>query len=64
MFQKKQYSSVADKNYYREPTENDWLNAKWVLENGSILPGHVIYQSKGRQGRGVYLKTKWHQYCY
>ncbi|GLB26477.1 hypothetical protein LXJ15735_27180 [Lacrimispora xylanolytica] len=64
VFQKKQYSSVADRNYYREPTENDWLNAKWVLENGSILPGYVIYQSKGKQGKGVYLKTKWHQYCY
>lgn len=64
VFQKKQYSSVADRNYYREPTDNDWLNAKWVLENGSILPGYVIYQSKGKQGKGVYLKTKWHQYCY
>ena len=64
VFQKKQYSSVADRNYYREPTENDLLNAKWVLENGSILPGYVIYQSKGKQGKGVYLKTKWHQYCY
>ncbi len=64
VFQKKQYSSVADRNYFREPTENDWSNAKWVLENGSILPGYVIYQSKGRQGKGVYLKTKWHTYCY
>lgn len=64
VFQKKQYSSVADRNYYREPTENDWLNAKWVLENGSVLPENIIYQSKGRQGKNVYLKTKWHQYCY
>ena len=64
VFQKKQYSSVADGNYYREPTESNWANAKWLLENGSILPGYVIYQSKGKQGNGVYLKTKWHQYCY
>lgn len=64
VFQKKQYSSIADRNYYREPTESNWNNAKWILKNGSILPGDVIYQSKGRQGRGVYLKTKWHQYCY
>ena len=64
VFQKKQYSSVADRNYYREPTESNWANAKWLLENGSILPEYVIYQSKGRQGNGVYLKTKWHQYCY
>ncbi len=64
VFQKKQYSSVADGNYYREPTKSNWTNAKWLLENGSILPGYVVYQSKGKQGHGVYLKTKWHQYCY
>ena len=64
VFQKKQYSSVADRNYYRKPTENNWANAKWLLENGSILPEYVIYQSKDKQGDGVYLKTKWHTYCY
>lgn len=64
VFDSGQYSSVKDKNYYREPTESNWSNAKWLLENGSILPGYVIYQSKGKQGSGVYLKTKWHQYCY
>ncbi|CUX19384.1 Spore cortex-lytic enzyme precursor [Clostridium sp. C105KSO15] len=64
VFEKKQYSSVADGNYNRKPTESNWTNAKWLLENGSILPGYVVYQSKGKQGHGVYLKTKWHQYCY
>lgn len=64
VFQRKQYSSVDDGNYYREPTESNWANAKWLLENGSVLPGYVIYQSKGKQGNGVYLKTKWHTYCY
>lgn len=64
VFQRKQYSSVADRNYYREPTENNWSNARWILENGSIMPGYVVYQSKGKQGSGVYLKTKWHTYCY
>lgn len=64
VFQRKQYSSITDKNYFREPTESNWANAKWILENGSILPGYVIYQSKGKQGHSVYLKTKWHAYCY
>lgn len=64
VFQSGQYSCVSDGNYYREPTEQNWANAKWLLENGSILPGNVIYQSGGRQGRGVYLKSKWHYYCY
>jgi len=64
VFEKRQYSSVADGNYNREPTESNWANAKWLLENGSILPEYVVFQSKGKQGNGVYLKTKWHQYCY
>jgi len=64
VFEKKQYSSVADGNYDRKPTDQNWENARWLLEHGSILPGYVIYQSKGKQGNGVYLKTKWHQYCY
>lgn len=64
VFQRKQYSSVADKNYFREPTESNWSNARWLLENGSILPEYVVYQSRGKQGEGVYLKTKWHTYCY
>lgn len=64
VFEKRQYSSVADGNYDRKPTDQNWENARWLLEHGSILPGYVIYQSKGKQGNGVYLKTKWHQYCY
>jgi len=64
VFEKMQYSSVADGNYDRKPTDQNWENARWLLEHGSILPGYVIYQSKGKQGHGVYLKTKWHQYCY
>lgn len=64
VFEKKQYSSVADGNYNRKPTESNWANAKWLLENGSVLPRYVVFQSKGKQGNGVYLKTKWHQYCY
>lgn len=64
VFDRGQYSSINDRNYYREPTESNWSNARWLLENGSVLPGYVIYQSKGKQGSGVYLKTKWHQYCY
>ncbi len=59
-----QYASWYDGNANREPTESNWANAKWVLENGSILPDYVIWQSKGKQGDGVYLKTKWHTYCY
>lgn len=62
VFQKGQYSCVTDGNYYREPTERNRANAKWLLENGSVLPEDVVYQSGGKQGE-VYLKTKFHYYC-
>jgi len=64
VFQKGQYACVKDGNYYREPTQGNWENAKWLLEYGSILPKHVLYQSKHRQGAGVYLDTGYHYYCY
>lgn len=64
VFQKGQYSCTRDGNYYREPTERNWANARTLLESGSVLPGNVIWQSGGKQGKGVYLKTRWHYYCY
>lgn len=64
VFQSGQYACTKDGNYYREPTERNWANAKWLLENGSVFPDNIIWQSGGRQGKGVYLKTQWHYYCY
>lgn len=64
VFQKGQYSCTRDGNYYREPTARNWANAKYVLENGSVFPDNVIWQSGSRQGKGVYLKTNVHYYCY
>lgn len=64
VFQKGQYACTWDGNYYRKPTERNRANAKWLLENGSILPENVVYQSGGRQGSGVYIKTAYHYFCY
>lgn len=64
VFQKGQYACTKDGNYYREPTERNRANAKWLLENGSITPDNVVYQSGEKQGSGVYLKTDYHYYCY
>lgn len=64
VFQKGQYACTRDGNYYREPTARNWTNARWLLENGSVLPSNVIWQSGRRQGKGVYIKTKSHYYCY
>ena len=64
VFQSGQYSCTRGGNYYRTPTEANWANARWLLENGSVLPGNVVFQSGGRQGKGVYLRTGYHYYCY
>ena len=29
-------------------------NARWLLENGSVLPGNVVYQDNNIQGDGIY----------
>lgn len=64
VFQRGQYACTWDGNYYRQPTPANYANAKWLLENGSILPGNVVYQAAFKQGSGVYLATKYHKYCY
>lgn len=64
VFQKGQYACTRDGNYNREPTPSNWANAKYLLDNGSILPGNVVWQSGGRQGSGVYIRTRYHCYCY
>lgn len=63
IFEKRQYACITDGNFYRTPTERNWANARWILENGSILPQKVVWQSGGKQGK-LYLRTKWHSYCY
>ena len=64
VFQRGQYACTRDGNYNREPTPQNWANAKYLLENGSVLPGNVVWQSGGRQGNGVYIRTRYHCYCY
>lgn len=64
VFQRGQYACTWDGNYYREPTPQNWANAQYLLEHGSVLPGNVVWQSGGKQGSGVYIRTRYHCYCY
>lgn len=64
VFQPGQYSCTRDGNYDREPTARNWANAEFLLEKGSMLPGNVVWQSGGRQGKGIYIRTRYHCYCY
>ena len=53
-FQKRQYACTRDGNYYRKPTDRNIANAKYLLENGSVLPENVVFQAEFKQGKGVY----------
>ena len=65
IFQKNQYSCTRKGGgYWQEPTERTVENAKWLLENGSQLPGTVVFQSQYRQGDGVYKQIGNQYYCY
>ena len=57
-FQKKQYACIKDGNYYRTSTDRNIANAKYLLENGSVLPENVVFQAEFKQGKGVYKTIK------
>lgn len=60
-----QYTSWYDGNANREIQQSNWDNARYILENGSILPDYVIGQSQTvPKGKTLYLKTKYHCYWY
>lgn len=40
--------------FYATPTEQNVANAKYVLENGSVLPENVVFQSLNTQGNGTH----------
>lgn len=62
--QKRQYSCFRDGNAYRTPTANSIAAAKYILENGSISPANVVYQSHGKQGSGVYKQIGREKFCF
>lgn len=62
--QRGQYSCFRDGNAYRTPTANSVAAAKYILENGSISPANVVYQSYGRQGSGIYKQIGREKFCF
>lgn len=63
IYQPGQFACTWDGNYDREPTESNWANAAYVLENGPQLPADVVWQAAFEQGSYVYCRTQWHVYC-
>lgn len=54
IYQSGQYSPVSSGKINNIPDERTIANVKYVLDNGSILPDNVIWQSGCPQGKGVY----------
>ena len=63
LYQPGQYACTWDGNYSKEPTKLNWEVAEYLLKNGSVLPGDVVWQSAEFQGTYLYEDTGWHKYC-
>ena len=71
LYQQGQYTTVRDGGpFWMEPTEECWKDAEelltqWYETGDTDLPEDVLYQARGPQGTGTYLKSDWGQYfCY
>lgn len=55
IFDKGQYApAISGKIYNCSYDERSYANAKYVLDNGSILPENVLFQAEFTQGSGTY----------
>lgn len=59
-----QYTCFNDGNAYRTPTELNKQVARELIENGSVLPGNVLFQSQHVQGDGIYCEIDGTYFCY
>lgn len=64
VYQKGQYGCVYNGMINRTPNQRAYDNAKYVLENGITIPSNVVWQSRGKQGVGVYKYIQGHYFCY
>jgi spore germination cell wall hydrolase CwlJ-like protein len=58
-----QYSPAHNGRLDNEPTERVYDNVKYVLENGSICPEGVIYQSSTEQGTELWKQIANQYFC-
>ena len=63
IYQKGQYS-VASKISKTTPSDRAIKNAKRLLSGERFCPKNVVYQSRFKQGSGVYKKINGEYFCY
>lgn len=62
-----QYGCIKNgvwKGVAAKPDQRCYDNARYILQNGPILPSNVVFQAQFAQGDGLYEETRWHKYCY
>ncbi len=64
IYQPGQYSVVKSGAINKTPNQRAYDVAKFLLENGSVLPSNVIFQSQHIQGDGIYEKVQNMYFCY
>ena len=64
VYQRGQYSCASSGNINKTPNERAYNCARFLLENGSVLPSNVIFQSQHRQGDGLYEQVQNMYFCY
>ena len=64
IYQKGQYSVVKSGAINKTPNERAYNVARYLLENGSVLPENVVFQSQHIQGDGIYEKVQNMYFCY
>ena len=64
IYQPGQYSVVKSGAINKIPNQRAYDCARFLLENGSVLPSNVIFQSQHIQGDGIYEKVQNTYFCY
>ena len=59
-----QYSCVNNGMINYEYNDRAYNHAKYLLENGSILPDNVVYHAQFEQGDGIYCIEQNMYFCY
>lgn len=52
-----QYSPIVNGSFEKEPSQDSWDTAEFLLENGSQIPKDCIWQAEFKQGSG-----EWNHY--
>ena len=58
IYQPGQYACLWDGNFDKVPCERAVRIAKELLDNGSVLPANVVFQSEFPQGSGIYIQEQ------